>query len=44
MKERLVTMALEVANPAPEEMRRKLEADAARWQKLAVELDIKTVD
>ena len=44
VKERLVTMALEVASASPEEMRRKVEADAARWQKLALELDIKAIE
>lgn len=44
VRERLQVMALDVASPAPEEMRRKLESDAARWQKLAQELDIKPID
>jgi tripartite-type tricarboxylate transporter receptor subunit TctC len=44
VRERLVGMALEVAAPGPEEMKRKVEADAARWVKLAQELDIKPLD
>ncbi len=44
VRERLVGMALEVAQPGPDEMKRKVESDAQRWQKLAAELDIKPVD
>jgi tripartite-type tricarboxylate transporter receptor subunit TctC len=44
VRERLAGMALEVASPAPDEMRRKVESDAARWLKLAQELDIKPID
>lgn len=44
VRERLVGMALEVAQPGPDEMKRKVEGDAQRWQKLAVELDIKPLD
>lgn len=44
VRERLATMALEVASPEPEEMRRKVEGDFAQWQKLARELDIKPLD
>ena len=44
VRERLVGMALEVAQPGPDEMKRKVEGDAQRWQKLAVELDIKPAD
>ncbi len=44
VRERLSVMALEVASPEPEEMRRKLEGDVARWQRLAKELDIKPLD
>jgi hypothetical protein len=33
-----------VASPTPDEMRRKVEGDAARWVKLAQELDIKPID
>ena len=44
VRERLVSMALNVAAPGPEEMKRQLEADAARWLKLANELDIKPLD
>jgi tripartite-type tricarboxylate transporter receptor subunit TctC len=44
VRERLAGMALEVASPAPDEMRRKVEGDAARWVKLAQELDIKPID
>ena len=44
VRERLVGMALEVAQPGPAEMKRKVEGDAQQWQKLAVELDIKPVD
>ena len=44
VRERLVGMALNVAAPGPEEMKRQLEADAARWLKLANDLDIKPLD
>ena len=44
VRERLAGMALEVATPGPEEMKRKVEGDALRWQKLAQELDIKPLD
>ncbi len=44
VRERLGGMALEVAQPGPDEMKRKVEGDAQRWQKLAVELDIKPAD
>ena len=44
VRERLAGMALDVASPAPDEMRRKVEGDAARWVKLAQELDIKPID
>ena len=44
VRERLVSMALNVAAPGPEEMKRQLEADAARWLKLASDLDIKPLD
>ncbi len=44
VRERLVGMALEVAQPGPDEMKRKVEGDAQRWQKLAMELDIKPLD
>jgi tripartite-type tricarboxylate transporter receptor subunit TctC len=44
VRERLAGMALEVASSAPDEMRRKVEGDAARWVKLAQELDIKPID
>ena len=44
VRERLMGMALEVAQPGPDEMKRKVEGDAQRWQKLAVELDIKPAD
>jgi tripartite-type tricarboxylate transporter receptor subunit TctC len=44
VRERLAGMALEVAQPGPDEMKRKVEGDAQRWQKLAVELDIKPAD
>jgi tripartite-type tricarboxylate transporter receptor subunit TctC len=44
VRERLAVMALEVASPEPEEMKRKLEGDVARWQRLAKELDIKPLD
>jgi tripartite-type tricarboxylate transporter receptor subunit TctC len=44
VRERLSVMALEVASPEPEEMRKKLEGDVARWQRLAKELDIKPLD
>ena len=44
VRERLAGMALEVAQPGPAEMRTKLEGDAARWIRLAQELDIKPID
>jgi len=44
VRERLVGLALNVAAPGPEEMKRQLEADAVRWGKLANELDIKPLD
>jgi tripartite-type tricarboxylate transporter receptor subunit TctC len=44
VKDRLASIALEVANPEPEEMRRKVEGDIARWQKLALELNIKPLE
>lgn len=44
VRERLAGMALEVATAGPEEMKRKVEGDAVRWQKLAQELDIKPLD
>lgn len=44
VRERLSSMALEVAAPGPAEMRTKVEEDVARWQKLAQELDIKPLD
>ena len=44
VRERLVGMALEVAQPGPTEMRAKLESDAARWIKLAQELNIQPLD
>jgi len=44
VRERLAGMALNVAAPGADEMKRQLEADAARWVKLAQELDIKPLD
>ena len=44
VRERLAGMALDVAQPGPAEMRSKVESDAARWVKLAQELDIKPID
>lgn len=44
VRERLGSMALEVAQPGPAEMKTKVEGDAARWVKLAQELDIKPLD
>jgi tripartite-type tricarboxylate transporter receptor subunit TctC len=44
VRERLSGMALEVAQPGPAEMKTKVEGDAARWVKLAQELDIKPLD
>jgi tripartite-type tricarboxylate transporter receptor subunit TctC len=44
VKDRLASIALDVANPEPEEMRRKVEGDIARWQKLAQELNIKPME
>jgi hypothetical protein len=37
-------MALNVAPSGADEMKRQLEADSARWVKLAQELDIKPLD
>lgn len=44
VRERLAAMALEVAVPGPVAMKAKLEDDAARWVRLAQELDIKPLD
>jgi tripartite-type tricarboxylate transporter receptor subunit TctC len=44
VRERLLGLAMEVAPPGPQAMKRQLEDDAARWQRLAKELDIKPVD
>lgn len=44
VRERLAGMALEVAVPGPVAMKAKLEDDAARWLRLAQELDIKPLD
>ena len=44
IRERLVGMALEVAAPGPDEMKRKVEADSARWIKLAQEMNIQPLD
>ena len=44
VRERLTSMALEVASPGPVAMKAKLEDDAARWLRLAQELDIKPLD
>ena len=44
VRERLVGMALDVAQSGPAEMKAKVEGDAARWVKLAQELDIKPLD
>lgn len=44
VRERLVGMAMEVAPPGAPAMQRQLEDDAARWVRLAKELDIKPVD
>lgn len=44
VRERLAGMALEVAPPGAEVMKRQLEGDAARWVKLAQELDLKPLD
>lgn len=44
VRERLAGMALNVAAPGADEMKRQLEGDAARWQKLAQELDLKPLD
>ena len=44
VRERLVGMALDVAAPGPDEMKRKVEADAARWTKLAQELKLEPLD
>ena len=37
-------MAMEVAPPGPQAMRRQVEDDAARFERLAKELDIKTLE
>jgi tripartite-type tricarboxylate transporter receptor subunit TctC len=44
VRERLVSMALNVAPPGADEMKRQLEGDTARWVKLGQELDIKPLD
>ena len=44
VRERLNGLALEVAQPGPAEMKAKLENDAARWVKLAQELNIQPLD
>jgi hypothetical protein len=44
IRERLVGMALDVAQPGPEEMKRKVESDWARWAKLAQEMNIQPLD
>lgn len=44
VRERLVAMTLDVAAPGPDEMKRKVEADSARWTKLAQELKIEPPD
>ncbi len=44
VRERLATLALEVADPGAATMRRQLEGDTARWKKLAQELDLKPLD
>ena len=44
VRERLSSLALEVADPGAATMRRQLEGDTARWKKLAQELDLKPLD
>jgi tripartite-type tricarboxylate transporter receptor subunit TctC len=44
VREKLAAISLEVAAPGADEMRKKVESDVARWQKLAKELDIKPLD
>lgn len=44
VRDKLAAISLETAQPGPAEMRRKLEDDYARWQKLARELDLKPLD
>jgi tripartite-type tricarboxylate transporter receptor subunit TctC len=44
VRERLNGLALEVAQPGPAEMKVKLDNDAARWVKLAQELNIQPLD
>ena len=44
VRERLASMALEVADPGAATMRKQLESDTARWKKLALELDLKPLD
>ena len=43
-RERLVGMTLDVAAPGPDGMRRKVEADSARWTRLAQELKLEPLD
>lgn len=44
VRERLVSLALNVAAPGADEMKRQLEGDTARWVRLGQELDIKPLD
>ncbi len=44
VRERLAGMAMEVAPPGAPAMQRQLQDDAARWQRLAKELDIKPLE
>ena len=44
IRERLVGMALDVAAPGPDEMKRKVEADSARWLRLAQEMNLQPLD
>lgn len=44
VRDKLGGMALVVAGGGADEMKRQLETDAARWQRLAQELDIKPLD
>ena len=44
VRERLVGMAMDVAPPGPQVMQRQVEDDAARWVRLAKELDLKPLD
>ena len=44
VRERLVDMAFDGARPGPIEIRTQVEGDAARWVKLAQEMNIQPLD